>query len=453
MTEEDFTQVQPTSEIIAGSAELRRTVLGLWQKIRIDWSYASEQLSNEFRAQKRLAASARRAIAETLYAMIRNLRTLDYALDSGGRPKDRERDELRLWATLVLEFSLPVARVTELAPAFDWQRVAEGKTTALAERDIAKRVGVAASLPDWLADHLVRERGDAALEIGLALGRRAPMTVRVNTLKTTREALKEELAAAGFETRVGEHCETALHFETRTNLFSTAAFRAGLFEAQDEGSQLIAALVAPPPKAKVIDFCAGAGGKSLALAAVMQNRGRIVAADIAHRKLAELRRRAKRGGVDNVASVLFTDEPLAALPKLLEAWRGKADRVLVDAPCTGIGALRRNPEIRWRLQAADVERFPELQLEILERALELVAPGGRLIYATCSLLRAENEDVVSRFLERHPSLAIVPPKEILGRAVALPISDSSEQFMSLSPDRHGTDGFFAAVLRKPNSNP
>ena len=348
----------------------------------------------------------------------------------------------------MLEFDLATDVPTVAAPEIDWQAVANVGAKIEAERDPARRIGLAASLPDWLATAIAAERGEEAAALAFALSRRAPMTVRANTLRTSRTQLAADLATAGFETAEGRHSDTALVFETRTNLFALPQFRSGHFEAQDEGSQLIADLVAPPPKSKVIDFCAGAGGKTLALAARMNNRGRIIACDIAHRKLAELRRRAKRGGVDNVASVTLPDDLKAPLPKQLEAWRGRADRVLVDAPCTGVGALRRNPETRWRLNESDLDRFPALQLEILERALELVAVGGRLIYATCSVLRCENQGVVESLLGRHSDLTVMAPKEIWGGAVAAGLCDSSEQFLELLPNRHGSDGFFAAVLRR-----
>ena len=277
------------------------------------------------------------------------------------------------------------------------------------------------------------------------------MTVRVNTLKTTMESLAERLAASGFATKRGPLGSHTLTFITRTNLFSLPSFAAGEFEAQDEGSQLIAELVAPPPKAKVIDYCAGAGGKTLALAAIMANRGRIVAADVGRRKLNELRKRAKRAGVDNVASVILPIDSREALPKLLEGWRKRAARVLVDAPCTGLGALRRNPEIRWRMVESDLRRLPTVQSDILGNAEEFVAPGGRLIYATCTFFAEENQQVVDRFLAAHPGWKIISPIEVWGRERAQTLVDDSERFLQLDPARHGTDGFFAAVLRRPPS--
>jgi 16S rRNA (cytosine967-C5)-methyltransferase len=424
-------------------------VLDLWQRTRIDWTYASEQLSNEFRKQRQLGSADRRTVAETLYGMIRFLRRLDFALDRGGRLADSDRDRARLFAYLVLEAEIDPEVASREVPGIDWTAVAGADDAIAAIGDERERLGLTASLPDWIAGRLLARWGDSALELATSLNRRAPMTVRVNTLRTSADELVTALAADGFATARGRHAGSALHFETRTNLFALPAFRTGQFEAQDEGSQLIAELVAPNPKAKVVDYCAGAGGKTLALAALMGNRGRLIATDVAHRELAELRRRARRAGVDNVAAVTLSDDPREPHPKPVEAWRGRADRVLIDAPCSGLGALRRNPEIRWRLQESDLVSLPALQLEIAERALDLVAPGGRLIYATCSVLPEENEHVAGELRRRHPELIVMSPREVWGGERGEPLCDPSGEYMELLPHRHGTDGFFAAVLRRP----
>jgi 16S rRNA (cytosine967-C5)-methyltransferase len=219
-----------------------------------------------------------------------------------------------------------------------------------------------------------------------------------------------------------------------TNPFRTEAFREGLFEMQDEGSQLIAELVAPPPRSAVLDFCAGAGGKTLALAALLSGKGRVIAHDVSAPKLEELMRRARRAGCSNVETRRELDRvaPVA--------------RVLVDAPCSGLGVLRRNPELRLRLDPEALAKFPAEQLAILERAASWVAEGGRLIYATCTFAAEENERVVQAFLQRHPELEQVPVKEILGRARAESIGDG--KVLRLFPQAQGTDAFYAAVLRR-----
>ena len=441
-----MTEATKAQEQLA-AGRLAELVDQLWQRIRIEWRFASAELSNSFRTHRELGANDRRAVAETLYGMIRQHRRVDFALEGAGPLGAGDtRDSLRRLAYLVVCGGLESDTANQLAPGIDWERVAAVDQRIAAERSEVRRLALSASLPDWLAESLIAIEGGPTL--AAALNQRAPMTARVNTLKCDRDSLAASLASDGFATEPGRFTPTALHFTTRTNLFALPQFRAGLFEAQDEGSQLIAELVAPPPKGRVVDFCAGAGGKTLALAAAMSNKGRVVAADVASKKLVELRKRARRAGVDNAQVVEIESDRLAPLPKSLAALEGRAHRVLVDAPCSGLGALRRNPEAKWRLMPSDLERFPKLQLEICERALSLVASGGRLVYATCTLLAAENIGVVDTLLQRHPGLEVMSPIEIWGRERAAEVCDASERFLEVRPDRHGTDGFFAAVLRR-----
>jgi 16S rRNA (cytosine967-C5)-methyltransferase len=255
------------------------------------------------------------------------------------------------------------------------------------------------------------------------------MTVRTNLLVTKeRDALALELDKAGIETRAGRWCDTALVVDTRTNLFALDAFQRGAMEAQDEGSQLLADLVVSlaPARPVIVDYCAGAGGKTLAMAARLGNSGRILAADVDGGKLEELRRRARRARVSNAQAVTIEG---GAWPRELDAMRAKADVVFVDAPCSGIGALRRNPEARWRLREADIPGFVARQQEIVAAARHLCAPGGKLVYATCSLLRAENQDVVA-------GLSTIPYRGPF----------EQQGFFTVTPNRHGTGGFFAAVV-------
>ena len=238
---------------------------------------------------------------------------------------------------------------------------------------------------------------------------------------------------------------TGLVATSHPNLAGTGSFKRGGCEAQDEGSQLIAELVAPLPRSLVVDFCAGAGGKTLALAAAMANRGRIIAADSDARKLAELRRRSRRAKVGNVQQVTVEGD---RLPAVLEAVAGKVDRVLVDVPCTGVGSLRRHPELRFRLTEQEAADLPRRQLAIADRVVPLLASGGRLIYATCTLLERENRGVVTELLARHPELELVPIAEIIASERAALVADSSGRFVELFPHRHGTDGFFAAVMQR-----
>lgn len=434
----------------AVSGQLRSLILELWQQIRIDWGFATDKLSTVFRRERSLGSQERRFVAEVLYDMIRHARRIDAALSAGGHKSvGRAPDYKRLLACLILQGTLTPAEASQQESGIDWAKVAGIDAKLDAIRNPVERIAVRHSLPDFLAKVLVADLGaERASDLAAALNIRAPMTLRANTLKGTRDELIAALSEEGIETSEGNYGAETLQVGTRTNLFGLEAFQKGLFEAQDEGSQLIGELVAPPPKSLVIDYCAGAGGKSLALAAMLGNRGRIVACDVNKRKLKEMRRRAKRAGVGNIQVVELSPEMGVAFPAPLEKLISGAARVLVDAPCTGIGALRRNPEARWRLSEDDLTRLPKTQLGIAQRALELVSPGGRLIYATCTLLKRENEGVVDGLLEGRDDLEIISPREVWGAERGEPLVDPSKRFLLTSPDRHGTDGFFAAVIRR-----
>ncbi len=427
---------------------IRALLLELWQRTRVDWGFVSDRLSQTFRKESWLGAHDRRFVAETLYGMVRHLRRIDAALSRGGH-RGAPRDAQRLLAYFVLEGLITALDAARAEPAVDWSAAAAIDDHVARERNPVARLALGCSLPDWLAERLVADWGSRAEPIARALNQRAPMTIRANRLRTTREALAEALSRQGLATTPGRYGPDALVVDTRTNLFALPEHKAGLFEAQDEGSQLLAELVtsgpsSSPARGVVVDLCAGAGGKTLALAAIMGNRGRIVATDIDDGKLDELRRRARRAGVTTVDTLHLPD---GAWPDALEARRGAVARVLVDAPCSGVGALRRNPEARWRMAAGDIDDFARRQRAIAERAATLLAPGGAMVYATCTVLAAENQAVVEAVAAAR-GLVIVPPAEVLGGRGAELTSDDGRWF-TVTPDRHGTDGFFAAILRRP----
>ncbi|MGE3544519.1 MAG: RsmB/NOP family class I SAM-dependent RNA methyltransferase [Kofleriaceae bacterium] len=439
---------QKLASLVAEGGRLRALVLELWQRTRMDWGFVTDRLSTTFRKETWIGAHERRFVSETLYGIVRHLRRIDAALARGRTARGAKgtrapRDLERLLALLVLEGVLEPARAARVEPDLDWNAVATIDEVIAAERRPAARIALAATQPDWLAERSVADRGDAAEPLARALNQRAPMTVRANLLVTTRDALAAELANAELTTTPGQWCDTALHVESRTNLFALEAFKRGALEAQDEGSQLLAdlAIAGIDGKPLVIDLCAGAGGKTLAISARLGNRGRVIASDVDAGKLDELKRRARRATVSNAQAVHLEG---GSWPDALEALRGKADVVFVDAPCSGIGALRRNPEARWRLREADLATFAAKQREILEGARALCAPGGRLVYATCTLLRVENQDVIDGFSASHPELTPMPVTEVLGdRGTQLGDGNS----FTVAPHSHGTDGFFARVLR------
>ncbi|TMQ05431.1 MAG: RsmB/NOP family class I SAM-dependent RNA methyltransferase [Deltaproteobacteria bacterium] len=432
---------------VADGGRLRALVLELWQRTRMDWGFVTDRLAVAFRKETWIGSHERRFFSETLYGLVRHLRRVDAALARGRKTERAPRDLERLLALLVLERLIEPARAAQVVSELDWNAVAGVDEAIARERKLVPRIALAASLPDWLAARLAADWGDEAETLALALNRRAPMTVRANLLVGDRGALAAELAQARIATTPGAWCDTALHVESRTNLFGLAAFTRGAMEAQDEGSQLLADVTADCVRwgaatraPLVVDLCAGAGGKTLAVAARLGNRGRIVAADVDADKLEELRRRARRAGVTSAQTVHLEG---GRWPAALEALRGKADVVLVDAPCSGIGALRRNPEARWRLSEADLTGLAARQKEILGGARALLAPGGRLVYATCTLLRIENTDVVAAVVG--PELVAVPLTEVMGeRAQGLGGGDA----FTVTPHRHGSDGFYAQVMRR-----
>lgn len=296
------------------------------------------------------------------------------------------------------------------------------------------------SVPDWIMPRLQRRFGaDLDLELAAML-RAAPLDVRVNTLKTTRDAASAVLQAIGLRNQPTPYSPLGLRLPPNSYVNNTAPHGEGLIEPQDEGSQLAAQLVDAKGKKFVVDFCAGAGGKTLVLGAAMNNSGRLVAMDVSEGRLAQAKLRLRRAGVHNA-------ECRALDGKWIKRHAEKAERVLVDAPCTGTGTWRRKPDAKWRLTQQDLDELVPRQAEILDRAVKLVQPGGWLVYVTCSVLVEENEDQVTAFLKRHTGFSVLPVNDVWARTIggACPVPGP---YLSLSPGRHGTDGFFAAILRR-----
>jgi 16S rRNA (cytosine967-C5)-methyltransferase len=435
-------------------AGARAIALEIAAEARAEWGFATDIIARAFRAHRELASGARRLIAETVYGLIRMDRRLDAIVDEltwrgGGRDvplAPLARDELKL---LVYEAR---AGVPVEALAADVKRLSRepidlaracGDDAGLGGRSGIDREATRLSYPTWLLEAWTADYGAAqASALGEAMNQRAPMAVRVNTARIGRDTLAAQLEEEHVVARSSSLSPVGLVFETRVNAFGLSAFRDGLFEVMDEGSQLVAELVAPPPGGRVLDACAGAGGKTLALGALLANKGRVLALDTDGKKLEELRRRARRAGLTNVQA-----KPVGTgTGDVAKAAAGTYDRVLVDAPCSGLGTLRRNPEARWRLTPAEVEGFPARQLALMVSYAPLTAVGGRLIYATCTVNRRENEGVVERFLAERDDFVPVPVKEIWGRERAEAVGDTMT--LQLFPHRHDTDGFFAAVLRR-----
>jgi 16S rRNA (cytosine967-C5)-methyltransferase len=399
---------------------------------------ADRQMDRYFREHHALGARERGQVAEAVYGALRNLALLRHVAGPDGTPA--------AWlAVALLAEGLSARAVEQLG-----YRPPDGQP-ALAARELAARLrgvdpaelppAVRAGLPAWLLDRLDALLGtEEALALAAALGQPAPLDLRVNTLKARREEVQAALAAEGHALAPTPYSPLGLRRADRAPLFGTASFRAGLYEVQDEGSQLLGLLVEARRRETVVDFCAGAGGKTLQLGAQMANTGAVHAFDVSDHRLERMRPRLRRAGLDNVQPALIADERDAKVRRL----RGKADRVLVDAPCSGTGTLRRNPDVKWR--PLELETLLATQRAILGAAAELVRPGGRLVYGTCSLLREENEVMVESFLAAHPQFRTVVASEVLARRqVALPLEGD---FLRLYPHRHGTDAFFGAVLER-----
>ena len=398
-----------------------------------------------FRGRRFIGGGDRRDVSDRVWRILRSYRRLTWWL------ADKPTPRLLVAASLLLE-GAGLADVTAVYTGSQFAPAALAPSEQAALRRLQGRTlehasmpdAVRLEMPDWLLPHLAA-RFDAT-ELG-ALLQPAPLDLRVNLLKATRDAARAALTAEGLEATPTPFSAWGLRIEGRKQVTSGPAFRAGLVEIQDEGSQLVANLTSARPGMRVADWCAGAGGKTLALAMTMQNRGQLLACDVSATRLDGAVRRLRRAGVHNVERHLI--EPG---DKWAKRRGGSFDRVLVDAPCTGTGTWRRNPDARLRLRESDLDELLPKQAAIMDQAATLVRIGGRLVYATCSLLSEENEDQVTAFLARHPGFALVPlvrawPGAPPGIAPVTPGHDAGE-YLSLTPARHGTDGFFAAVLER-----
>lgn len=406
----------------------------------------ADVLANDyFRARRYIGAADRRAIAECVWQVLRTHRRLSWWLDE--RPSPR----LLVAASLLFERRDSLNGVAAL---FSGERFSPGPLNAeeldalrplagnsLEHADMPESVRI--EVPDWLLPSLVSCFGPALMKELQALLRPAPLDLRVNLLKTTRDAAQAALAAEGMDATRTPLSPWGLRiYGPRRPVSSGRAFQSGLIEVQDEGSQLVAALIDARPGHRVCDYCAGAGGKTLAMAMTMANRGQIIACDVAASRLARAARRMRRAGVFNAERHL-----LKPGDKWAKRRAGSFDRVLVDAPCSGTGTWRRNPDARLRLTEQDLTELTSRQAAILDAAAGLVRNGGRLVYSTCSLLPEENEAQVSKFLASHAGFLLVPPAQAWPFQPA-PALCTDAAYLTLSPVRHNTDGFFAAVLER-----
>jgi 16S rRNA (cytosine967-C5)-methyltransferase len=391
---------------------------------------ADAVLSRFFRSRPKLGSRDRAFIAEAAYGVLRHLRSLEVCTQ-GRDPRRLLLAWLARHGGLNLREFGTAAGPEELV----WLKTVKGMN--LDDQPPA----VHQELPDWLWQRLHERYRDALEPLMAAMNRPAPLDLRVNSLRLSREAAMAELAAGGIAATPTPYSPTGLRLAEKPALQRNPLFLDGVIEVQDEGSQLLALLTGARRGEMVCDFCAGAGGKTLALGAMMKNSGRLYAFDLAERRLANLKPRLARSGLSNVHPQLISGERDPRIKRLA----GKFDRVLVDAPCSGLGTLRRNPDLKWRQTAESVVELTAKQAAILASAARLVKHGGRLVYATCSLLTEENEAIVEDFLATPSGFVLKPVAEILAEQ-GIPIETTP--YLHLDPLRHGTDGFFAAVLER-----
>ncbi|WLW64248.1 hypothetical protein RA224_12720 [Achromobacter aegrifaciens] len=399
----------------------------------LQWTYpADAALSHWLRNHPNLGARDRSEVAEAVYDVLRHLRRYRQFGESGVGPASRRLAILGLAATLGAE---ALAEGMDAGEAEWLQRVSQIDLATLPR-------AVRGSIPDWLDERLgAMDSPETLIE---ALNRQASLDLRVNPLKVERDAMLAELqqGAGRYEPVAMPYSPWGIRMEGRPAINRWPQFENGSIEVQDEGSQLLALLVAPRRGEMIIDFCAGAGGKTLLLGALMRSTGRLYAFDVSAARLQRAKPRFARSGLSNVVPVVIDSENDARVKRLA----GKAQRVLVDAPCSGIGTLRRNPDLKWRQHPEALAELGQLQERILNSAARCVAPGGRLVYATCSLLAEENEVQAERFLASHPDFERLDAAEILAaRCENLKLDGP---YVQLRPDVHGTDGFFAAVFER-----
>lgn len=405
---------------------------------------ADVALSAFFRSKKS-GARDRAFIAETAYAVLRRKRLLTRLGTLANPLLPRKNQHVSARELVLLSLSrLRGMSQRQLEPALEAGE-AEWLADIRRQPEPALTLGEQLDFPDWLAERLsTRLPTDQLLALARALNTPAPLDLRVNTLKTTREAVMAQLTAEGLALSPCPYSPTGLRLKNRPSLQKHPLFLDGSIEVQDEGSQLPGYLLAPRRGEMVVDFCAGAGGKTLLLGAMMRSTGRLYAFDVAESRLTKLKPRVARAGLSNVHPVLIANENDIRVKRLA----GKVDRVLVDAPCSGLGTLRRNPDLKWRQTPESITELTQKQTAILAAAARLLKPGGRLVYATCSILSEENEAIVDDFLSSHADFSRLSAADILADQGIHIAGINLTADLHLSPPNHSTDGFYAAVLQR-----
>ncbi|MBK5208203.1 MAG: methyltransferase domain-containing protein [Flavobacteriaceae bacterium] len=391
------------------------TVIDSVKSIFNEGEYADKAVEKALKRDARWGARDRKFVAETIYEMVRWKRLYnEIAGTKEHYTSENVWKNFSVWAILK-GVKLPDWNQLQGVP----ERRIKGKFDELQKVRVFKE-----SIPDWMDEMGVKELGEAQWTKEIhKLNEQADVVLRTNTLNTTKANLQKKLMDEGIETEFIQGYNDALKLIERANVFRTECFKLGFFEVQDASSQLVAEYLDVKPGMRVIDTCAGAGGKSLHLAALMENKGSIIATDIYESKLRKLKIRTRRAGVHNITTKEIDS------PKVMKKMKGTADRVLIDAPCSGIGVLKRNPDSKWKLEPEFVENIIKTQAEILENYSQLVKVGGKMVYATCSIFPSENEKQVHGFLKNHPEFEF-------------------EKEHKVSPVKSGFDGFYMALIKR-----
>lgn len=374
--------------------------------------YADKVIERLLKANKKWGSQDRAVVSEIFYNIIRWKKRLEYYMGEGVKPNNIYK--------LILAYLL--WSKTNFKKFDEFQGIKTGDILRKLEKNTVPTKAIEYSIPEWLAETLEKELGKQWEKEMQALNEQAPTVLRANTLKTSPKGLASELKEEGVECFTLHQYPDAVQLQEKKNVFLTSAFKDGLFEVQDASSQKIGNFLDVKEGHRVIDACAGAGGKTLHLAALMKNKGQIIALDIFDWKLAELKRRAKRAGAHNIETRLISDN------KVIKRLHGKADRLLIDAPCSGLGVLKRNPDSKWKIDAEFVERIKKEQQQILQDYSKMLKDGGKMIYATCSILPSENRMQVDTFLENNPNFKLLKDENIM--------------------PSNGYDGFYMALIER-----
>lgn len=378
-----------------------------------DKKYADKVIERLLKAHKKWGSKDRQTVSEIFYNIIRWKKRLEYYMGEGAKPSNIYK--------LILAYLIWSQTEYKKFEEFEGIKIADILTKL--KKGTVPTKAIEHSIPDWLVETLEKELGSSWEKEMIALNEQAPTVLRANTLKTSAKELVKELKGEEIEAfTLNNNYPDAVQLEEKKNVFLTSAFKDGLFEVQDASSQKIAALLDVKEGMRVVDACAGAGGKTLHIAALMKNKGQIIALDIFEWKLAELKRRAKRAGAHNIETRFIEDS------KTIKRLHNSADRLLIDAPCSGLGVLKRNPDSKWKIDADFIERIQKEQKEILQSYSKIIKKGGLMVYATCSILPSENTKQVQEFLSNNQDYELVKEESIM--------------------PSEGYDGFYMALIKR-----